>query len=80
MSEASSAVLTPTEYIQHHLTNLQGTFGGNQINLDSVVMGWGSAPSCLVILFLLSRGVKRTACRARRKLSSSCCTTSSMVR
>ena len=59
MSEASSAVLTPTEYIQHHLTNLQGTFGGNQINLDSVIMGWGLGAIVFGLLFVLSRGVKQ---------------------
>lgn len=59
MSEASSAVLTPTEYIQHHLTNLQGAFAGGQVNIDSVIMGWGLGAIVFGILFLLSRGVRQ---------------------
>jgi F-type H+-transporting ATPase subunit a len=57
---ADSATQTPTEYIQHHLTNLMGNVGGSQVNIDSVVMAWGLGAIVFGLLFLLSRSVKQT--------------------
>lgn len=59
MSESSTAVQTPSEYIQHHLTNLQGTFNGSAFNVDSVVMGWALGLIVFGVLWMLSRGVKK---------------------
>jgi F-type H+-transporting ATPase subunit a len=56
---ASSATQTPTEYIQHHLTNLTGNVGGSQVNVDTVLMGWVLGAIVFGILFLISRGVKQ---------------------
>ncbi len=56
---ASSGTQTPTEYIQHHLTNLTGNVGGSQVNIDSVLMGWALGAIVFGILFMLSRGVKQ---------------------
>lgn len=56
---ASSSTQTPTEYIQHHLTNLTGNVGGSQVNIDSVIMGWVLGAIVFGVLFMLSRGVKR---------------------
>jgi F-type H+-transporting ATPase subunit a len=57
---AESATQTPTEYIQHHLTNLSGNVGGSPVNIDSVIMAWGLGAIVFGILFLLSRSVKQT--------------------
>jgi F-type H+-transporting ATPase subunit a len=56
---ADSATQTPTEYIQHHLTNLTGNVGGSQVNVDTVLMGWVLGAIVFGILFLISRGVKQ---------------------
>jgi F-type H+-transporting ATPase subunit a len=58
MSEASQATQSPTEYIQHHLTNLHGMVGGSEINVDTVVMGWMLGALVFGALWILSRGVK----------------------
>lgn len=58
MSEASQAAQTPTEYIQHHLTNLHGMVGGSEVNVDTVVMGWLLGALVFGALWILSRGVK----------------------
>jgi F-type H+-transporting ATPase subunit a len=58
MSEASQAAQSPTEYIQHHLTNLHGMVGGSEVNIDTVVMGWLLGALVFGVLWILSRGVK----------------------
>jgi F-type H+-transporting ATPase subunit a len=56
---ADSAIQTPTEYIQHHLTNLTSMVNGSSVNIDTVVMGWGLGAIVFGILFMLSRTVKQ---------------------
>lgn len=58
MSDASSAAQTPSQYIEHHLTNLQTSFAGSQVNIDTVIMGWGLGIIVFGLLWLLAMRVK----------------------
>lgn len=58
MATGSEGLTSPTEYIQHHLSNYTVNFSGSAIHMDTVITSWVLGAIVFGLLWMVSRGVK----------------------